>query len=563
MNRLSISKRLFIAFALIFIIIGAAVIYVWMSIQDVQREMQIMYQDQQLTVLLLEQEVLVKQGETAVDNYIMHQDQLFIEDYNEYSYAFSQLHNEASELFRDEEMKQIYEQYLNTKKAYDELFLNTFVPVIDQGRQADIERIDELIGQKEDDMSEALDYLTEALTLQLEHSYKLTEQELSLMVLRFLGGIGVAILISVIIGYFITRSITGPLKRVVQVTDTIAQGDLSIEIKENGTKDETGQLIKSVQAMLKNMKELINQSKITAEKMDVSSKEMNESAQQTGVAAKSITTSIQEVANVSDSQLHRSEEIARAMEEMAVGIQKVAETSSQVAESTSDMSNKAADGQEAIQRAVQQMSDIKDDSKITRNVIQKLQQESQEIGQIINLITEIAEQTNLLALNAAIEAARAGEAGKGFTVVADEIRKLADQTGQSAAKVGELISSIQANTGKAYDATTAGGENISTGIKTVNAAGQSFNNILKAVQQTAHDIQELSAIAQEMSASTEEVTASVQHMADSSKDVASQTQTVAASTEEQLAGIEGLSQSTQTLAHQAKELSQQLNKFKI
>lgn len=217
----------------------------------------------------------------------------------------------------------------------------------------------------------------------------------------------------------------------------------------------------------------------------------------------------------------------------------------------------------SIQDAIFQMESIERGTYNITLAIKKLNERSQQIGNIIDVITEISEQTNLLALNAAIEAARAGEHGKGFTVVADEVRKLADQSRESAAQIARLILEIQKETETANNEMIQNGKEVDLGKEIINKTGEAFQQVQKAIEQVHFQIQEVSAVSEQMSANSEEVTATVEQLVHIAKEASGKTQGVADGAEEQLASMEEISASSEALSKLAHELQQLVTKFKI
>ncbi|BCJ86548.1 hypothetical protein skT53_15330 [Effusibacillus dendaii] len=221
------------------------------------------------------------------------------------------------------------------------------------------------------------------------------------------------------------------------------------------------------------------------------------------------------------------------------------------------------EGNQAIRTAISQMNSIQNTVSGLAKVITGLGERSQEIGQIVEAITSIASQTNLLALNAAIEAARAGEHGRGFAVVADEVRKLAEQSSISAQQISELIATIQEETNKAVESMERGTKEVSEGITAVNLAGESFEQIGHSITDVSSQMQEVSAASKQMSTNSQQVIKSIDTISEITESTAAGAQNVSAASEEQLATMEEITASANALAQMAEELQKIVMKFKV
>ena len=212
---------------------------------------------------------------------------------------------------------------------------------------------------------------------------------------------------------------------------------------------------------------------------------------------------------------------------------------------------------------VEKMSRIYETVTASSAVVKKLGERSEQISEIINVITGIADQTNLLALNAAIEAARAGEAGRGFAVVAEEVRKLAEGSAKAADQIGRLIKEIQKETMEAVNAMQAGSKEVTEGRDVITKAGDALAEIIKVVENTASMVEQISAASQQMSAGTKQVVKSVDDIASTAEEAASATEEASASTEEMTASMQEMSASAQELAEMAVNLRDVVGKFKV
>ncbi|MFD2171782.1 methyl-accepting chemotaxis protein [Tumebacillus lipolyticus] len=375
------------------------------------------------------------------------------------------------------------------------------------------------------------------------------------------GAIG--LLVGIIAAWFMAERFSRPLVKLNKVANKVAAGDLRIEKFAVAREDEIGQLIGSVNKMVDNLHELINQVNVTAEHVAATSEQLAASTDQAAVATEQITKTIQDVAIGAERQVQSAVDSADAMEALSVGIMRIAETSTVVSEASWQSAKEAEQGNESILTAKRQMGMIHTSVHETASGIQLLEKRSQEIGEIVEVITGIAQQTNLLALNAAIEAARAGEQGKGFAVVADEVRKLAEQSGVSAGRISDLIQTIQKETTKAAGSMNEVTREVQVGTEVVNVAGEAFERILLSAKQVADQIQEVTAASEEMSASTEQVSHSVEDMSRIAQSSSGNAQNVAAASEEQLASVEEISMSAESLTKLAQELRELVGKFKL
>jgi len=276
-----------------------------------------------------------------------------------------------------------------------------------------------------------------------------------------------------------------------------------------------------------------------------------------------MASTIQQVASGAVSQLQATEESARAMTEMSTGIQRIAESTSTISQAAMDTTIETQEGNHSVQKAVGQMQLIKNSVESTSSLVKSLGERSNEISHILDVIAGIASQTNLLALNAAIEAARAGEHGRGFAVVADEVRKLAEQSNESANQIAHLIHEIQQDTAGAVVAMDTVNQHVLAGLEVVQEAGTAFQRISSEITTIAEQMQESSAVAEQMSASSEEITASIDQTASIARESADFAQSVATFSTNQLQAMDELASSAESLRSMAAELSGLVRKYRV
>lgn len=449
-------------------------------------------------------------------------------------------------------------------------------------------------------------------------SKQFLDQEINNFMIK-LGFTGVASLVlAVILAWVIAGSISAPIFKLKEVMEKAEKGDLTSEVNIN-SRDELGILAKSFNKMAAKIREILGDIIAASDRLAVASQEFAINANNLARSNLEVNNAIEEVAKGNSEQTQDIAEVVKVMDQfnqsinviahgaesqaenvnqtsmtigqMANGVEEVAASAQYAATTSEETTSVASQGGQAVEKVVAGMENIKSKVFEAAHKIKELGEQSQQIGEIIQVIDDIAEQTNLLALNAAIEAARAGEHGKGFAVVADEVRKLAERSSKATKEIAELIINIQRGTEKAVSAMDEGTREVEAGAGLALDAGNALGRILDNVGKTNDEIHKISLASQmistrsaevvaamdgvaqiteenfvatrEMASHSEEAKRSIQHIAGIAESSAAAAQEVTASSQQMYSTSELIASSSKGVAEMADELKKIANRFKV
>lgn len=411
----------------------------------------------------------------------------------------------------------------------------------------------------EKNMNDTVQFLVERMDLRIKQNVDATDN-----MQQMLGVLDAVIFIlACVAAFFLARRISKPLGQVAESAQSIANGDLRVMTIQYNAKDEINDMIQAFTAMTNHLRHVVGQVAKSAEQVAAASEELTASSEQSAQAAGQVAETVTNVANGASNQLMAVDQTVSIVREMASAIHHIASNAHHVSAKSEETSQAASDGGEAVNEAKKQMQLIENSVAQSALVVQQLGASSQQIGEIVDVISNIAGQTNLLALNAAIEAARAGEQGRGFAVVADEVRKLAEQSHEAAQRIAVIIREIQSETGRAVTTMQQGTHEVNKGTEVISATGEQFHCITSMVQELNSQIQDIGIAAKELSASSDEVVHSIDSVKSVAGETVSDTETISAATEEQSASMEEIASSSQALANMADELQVIVSQFRL
>lgn len=388
-----------------------------------------------------------------------------------------------------------------------------------------------LVIQIEKDLGALVDRLKEIIN---QTSTELQDQAQGASA-KVITGIVVSVIVGILIAFFMARMITFPINDAVHAMEDLAEGegDLTRRLDDKG-ESEIAKMARGFNSFASKVQSLVSQ--------------VANGVQNLSSVVNDVSQIVENTQTGSQQTRQQTEQVATAINEMTATVQEVASNANLAADSAQQADDNAKSGQQVVGATISSINSLASEIETGANVINKLSQDAESIGSVLDVIKGIAEQTNLLALNAAIEAARAGEQGRGFAVVADEVRTLASRTQESTTEIESMIESLQVQARAAVEAITQGQSKAHDSVENASNAGNALNEITNSVATiTSMNIQ-IATASEEQSAVAEEINqnvVSISHVADENAQASNR-----------------LATSSEDLAQLAHELQQLVSQFK-
>ncbi len=570
MQHWSIGRKYASVFAFIMVIFLGSFIYLSSVLNNLQNAIDLAEEKSDYAIMISEMSSSFRQKYIIITDYITDPKPELIDLYKKESEQFNSSSESLNTYVKSEEAKTVLnaivkiDQHMNT--VWEDDILKTVEEIRQNFEQVDIYTQISLTNKAETIRDMNIEKLNELRTSILDDRTRImkeTHSSIASMIRNTFILIIIAFIVSSVAMYFVSRNISKNLKDVVAYCKKLAAGELNVKALQAKSKDEVGQIIQAMNQLSGNLKASISSILASSDQVNEMSRNLKVNAEATTEANNEITTSIMQVASASDEQVKISERTNDAVENVSAQLIEVTGSMNETLQTTSNTKQKIEQGKLYAYNVTEQMDEI--NGKVTElaKVIHSLKNNSQEIHRIIEIITDISNQTNLLALNAAIEAARAGEHGKGFGVVAQEVRKLAEQSAGAADSIRTILEQTGKETNQAVNVMDESQVTVQKGNELVEKVAAIFTEIAQSIEEVSLNGNNVNSAVMNANEKMEFMAQSATEVITASSKSAQFLEQVAATTEEQNATMQELLESSSKLTSMAEDLRKSFSSFKL
>jgi len=560
-RHLKIGGKYLLAFIVSVVLFLSATTIVFIQLTNVQSNVNDIEQKSQLAIDLGELALLLEQKDSIAANYIIVNSRTLLDDYDEGKKTTNELLSQMDQYYTGGDELKYYDYIKKNIEEIDDVFQNEILNSLD-----DEEKLLYVRSKMRNAKSNAVTYIDELIEIGAKNQHtSVTEANNSMNQSRYLLIIAniVSIVTGIVIMLFISLTVYRHLAKVVRMMTEMAEGNLTVDEINYDGRDEIGQLSKAANTLKNNMNQVLKKVSQAAQAVQISSEGLNTASKEVKVGSEQMVITMEELATGAESQSNSAQHLTENMNDFVISINHSQQKGEEIATSTKNVLALTSEGSELMEASVEQMKRIDTLVSNAVNQVKGLEQKSNNISQLVNVVRDIAEQTNLLALNAAIEAARAGEHGKGFAVVADEVRKLAEGVDNSVQEITNIVQTIQIETDDVVHSLTDGYEEVKEGIVQLDKTGESFQTIDKSITSMVNNIQNISDELKIITNDSQQMNELINEIAAVSEEAAAGVEQSSASTEQTSSSMDEISQSASNLAHLSKELNDEINLFKI
>ncbi|SEO66429.1 methyl-accepting chemotaxis protein [Amphibacillus marinus] len=561
-HNLKIGHKYGLVLIIVFTLLITSSILVALAISTSKADMELMESQADRAILTTELSAHIESKSLSAMTFAQFGAESHRNDYEDKRERVNALLEQLSNQVEGEQQENLFNEVLTRNEELDQMFIEDIVENYDQG-EAILGLYSNRYSGVTRNASSYLDYLRGLILEEQEVAVANAHQSQSFAQMILLVSMLASLVVSIVLMLIISRHVSKRLSGIVTVTDQIADGNLTVATDQFQGKDEIGQLANSMDRMKRQLIKMLNQIKQTSTEVRDRSLYLDQSSQDVKTGTEQIAATMEELASGTETQANYASDLAETMRTFSDKFSSMSKSSDTINTSSSRVLEETKTGFAYMEKSKIQMSSIDEIVKGSVAKVEGLDVQSRKISKLVSVIKDIADQTNLLALNAAIEAARAGEHGRGFAVVADEVRKLAEQVGTSVTDITQIVVAIQDESKLVVNELQAGYQEVTQGTKDIEQTAERFDAIRIAIDQMTTHVTNVMNDIVDLAEDSKQVNLAVEEIASISQESAAGVEQTSASAEEVSTTMEEMTREANTLSESSAQLNELVKKFQL
>ncbi|WAA12495.1 methyl-accepting chemotaxis protein [Fervidibacillus halotolerans] len=562
-RRLKISGKFRFALIGTIIMFIVAFFFVGQEFLKIRENVQTIEKQEEINKLVSEMTDVFNTKDIRVADFVITKWVAFYGEIGDLSEQFDGLVEQLKPLLVDEEQKNQLDLVLEEYHTHHQIFYDIIYPSIQKGdeetalqarqeaRDSRLQTVELLNGLKE--------MTNESNKIATENTKEALERSITVLI----GSTVLATIIGMLILRFIARIVRNDLNEVISVAEKISEGDLLVRDLDDTSNTEIGKLGQSINQMKSRLNEMITHISDVSNGLLERSEKLSGHTEEIQQGSRQIASTMEQLAKGSEEQASSASNVYEQMGNFLQMISNVVFQSEDTKKLSKNMVHITQEGNEHMNQTTKQMTQINEKINESLDLVKGLDEKIQNINQLIVVIKEIADQTNLLALNASIEAARAGEHGRGFTVVAEEVRKLAEQVNHSAMNINQILNDVKEESNKVLNSLEEGYQLVEVGTEQIHTTGNTFDEMHQIIEQVGNHIEKMGQTLYDVIDQSQPISGSIETIASVSQQSAAGVEETTATVHQSARAMDQIRNSAVELEEEAKKLKEVISKFKI